>query len=79
MPKLPKLKVIWHPKNLKEEITCDFEESKDMVFNHGLDVLVFVEGQMITSYERLVELAAQGQFKNHNFLTVVLLSAVAGG
>jgi hypothetical protein len=51
MAKLPKLKVTWYSRNPEDETICSFEEAKDLVFGHGLDVLVFIEGQMINSYE----------------------------
>ena len=79
MSELPKLRISWHPRNPNEETTCGFENAKDIVFGHGLDVLIFVEGQLITSYEGLLELAGQDRFRNRDTLKVMLVSVVAGG
>lgn len=79
MSELPKLRITWYPRNPNEETTCGFEEARDAVFGHGLDVLVFAEGQLITSYEGLLELAGQDRFRNRETLKVVLVSVVAGG
>ena len=79
MSELPKLKVNWYSSNPEDETTCNFEEAKDLVFSHGLDVLVFVEGQMVNSYEDLSRFVAQNHFQNKETLHVVLVSVVAGG
>lgn len=75
----PKLKVIWYSSNPDDGNMCNFEEAKDVVFSHGLDTLVFVEGRMVTSYEELTQLASQDCFKDKKTLKVVLVSVVAGG
>jgi hypothetical protein len=79
MAKLPKLKVTWYSRNPEDETICGFEEANDLVFSHGLDVLVFVEGQMVSSYEGLLRLATEDRFKNKDILKVTLVSVVAGG
>jgi hypothetical protein len=79
MSELPKLKVTWYSRNPEGELTCNFEEAKDIVFGHGLDVLVFIEGRMVNSYEDLSRLVAQNHFQNKETLHVVLVSVVAGG
>jgi len=79
MSELPKLRITWYSRNPNEETTCDFEEAKEVVFGHGLDILVFVEGQMVTSYDGLLQLMAQDRFKNKKALKVQLVSVVAGG
>ena len=81
MPRSPRLKVKWWSLDSREEeTTCDFEQAKDIVFGHGLDVLVFVEGQMIASYEELAQLAAQDKCKDKEALEVILVAtAIPGG
>ena len=71
MPKLPKLKVKTFPGYSSEEVR-DFEQAKDLPF---LDVLIFVEGQRINSYEEFVQLAAQDSYTDKEFLEVMVLSA----
>ena len=74
MSKLPKLKIKWWSAGHEEEETnCDFEQAKDTIFSHGLEVLIFVEHRMITSYEELVQLASEEQYKDKEFLEVVLV------
>lgn len=77
MPKLPKLRVKTFPGGSSEE-THDFEQAKDLPF---LDVLIFVEGQRINSYEELIQLAAQDSYRDKESLEVMVLSAglVDGG
>lgn len=76
MPKLPKLRVKTFPSSNEE--TRDFEQAKDLPF---LDVLIFVEGQRINSYQELVQLVAQDPYKDRESLEVMVLSAglVDGG
>ena len=70
MPKLPKLKVkrTWNP----VEETHDLEQARNLLFNRGTDMLVIVEGQMVNSYEELVQLAAQDAYKDKESLEVVM-------
>ncbi len=70
MPKLPKLKVrrSWNP----VEETHDLEQARNLLFNRGTDMLVIVEGQMVNSYEELVQLAAQDAYKDKESLEVVM-------
>jgi hypothetical protein len=75
----PKLKVKWYSKNQNDETICSLGEAKHVVFGHGLDVLVFVEGKMVSSYEELLLLTAQDPFKKKKTLKTVLVSVVAGG
>jgi len=70
MPKLPKLKVrrTWNP----VEETHDLEKARNLLFNRGTDMLVIVEGQMVSSYEELVQLATQDAYKDKESLEVVM-------
>jgi len=49
-------------------------------FSYGDDVLVMVEGHLVRSYEELVQLASQDEYRDREFLEVeLLLTAVGGG
>ena len=62
MVDLPKLKIkrSWDP---TEEIR-DLKQAKYSLFAHGPDMLILVEGQCIGSYEELVHLASQEDYKD---------------
>ncbi len=81
MSKLPRLKVKWLSAGYEEEeITCDFEQAEEIVFGHGLDVLIFVEHQMIASYEELLQMADREQWQGKEALEVILVAtAIPGG
>jgi len=77
---LPKLKVRWWSLGCaEEETTCDFEQAKDVVFGKSPATLIFVEGEMVNSYEELTRVAAQHQHKDKEMLNVTLLVAEIGG
>ena len=49
-------------------------------FSDGGDVLVMVEGNLVRSYEELVQLASQDEYRDRELLEVELLPmAVVGG
>ena len=80
MSNLPKLKVKWWSLgNPEEETTCDFEQAKDIVFGNRMWTLALAEGEMISSYEELVKLAAQDKHKDKEVINVTLLVPVIGG
>ena len=66
---LPKLKVRRVPEYPGGEV-LDLEQAKGLPF---LDVLIFAEGNKINSYEELVQLAAQDNYKDREFIEVVVL------
>ncbi len=70
MSESPKLKVkrSWNP----VEETHDLEQARHLLFSRGSDMLVIVEGQMVNSYEELVQLAAQAPYKDKESLEVVM-------
>jgi len=80
MSKLPKLKVKMPSGN--EEIH-EFEESKSSFPNWAIQgILVLIEGQerqVVKSYEELVNMVAQNQYKDREFLEMVLLPFIDGG
>jgi len=66
---LPKLKVRRIPEYPGGEV-LDLEQAKGLPF---LDGLIFAEGNKINSYEELVQLAAQDNYKDREFIEVVVL------
>ena len=80
MSDLPKLKVTrWSLGCQEEETTYDFEQAKDLVLANGAWSLAFAEGEVINSYEELVQLAARDQYKDREVLNLTLLVPGVGG
>ena len=85
MSKVPKLRIKkhfggWPP----EERVCDLEQARDILLpywpsEHWAGALVGVEGQLIHSYEELVQLATQDNYKDREFLEVGLYTQAGGG
>ena len=78
MPKLPKLK-IKRPCGYPAEEIRVFEQAKYFLFNYGSNTLIVVEGQVINSYQELIQLATQDRYKSNEFLEVILASVIGGG
>ena len=78
MSELPKLRLAWFNACPGDEITCDLGQAKYLVFGYVPSVLVFVEGQPINSYEKLVQLTAQKEYKDMEALRVVLVEDLIG-
>ncbi|MFC2013346.1 hypothetical protein ACFLU8_00395 [Chloroflexota bacterium] len=75
---MPKLKII-STLRYNDEI-CDLEQAKDILFrSSGILTHVVVEGQLIQSYEDLVQLISQEQYKDREFLEVRELPIMPGG
>ena len=55
----------------------DFDQAKHLPFGHGM--IIMVEGQVIRSYEALVQLAGLESHKDKEFLEVKLLPLLGGG
>ncbi len=70
MSRLPKLRVKTFPG--AEEELCSFEQGKDLPF---LDVLIFIEGKRVSSYEELVQVADEDTYRDRESLEVMVLSA----
>lgn len=70
MSELPKLKVkrTWNP----VEETHELEQARHLLFSRGADILVIVEGHMVSSYEELVQLVTQAPYKDKESLEVVM-------
>ncbi len=78
MSKLPRLKVQSPFGSENEGDICDLEQAKNR-FDYGPETVVLVDGQVVNSYEELVQIAAQERYKDKEFLEVVLLPLIAGG
>lgn len=80
MPELPKLRVKWWSLGSPDvETTCNLEQAKEIVFGNRPAVLVFLEGEMVNSYEELVQLATQERNKGKEVLNVALVVMEIGG
>jgi len=76
MSQLPKLKIKLPLGSLSEDV-CELEQAKYRLnFDDGV---LLVEGQTVHSYDELVQLANQDNYKNKEFLEVVLLQVIEGG
>jgi len=78
MAKLPKLKIkrpIWYGYPVEE--IHDFEQAQYFLFSTF--TFVVVEGQVVNSYEELVQLAAQDSYKDKEFIEVDLRYDMIGG
>ncbi len=77
MSRFPKLKVTHWVDTQPSQEMIDFEQAPYFLFNY--DAIVVVEGEVIYSYEDLVQLASQDRFKDRDFLEVQLETVLAGG
>ena len=78
MSRLPKLKIT-SSLRYSEEI-YDLEQAKDILFrSSGIPMQFFIEGELIQSYDDLIQLIAQDQYKDKEFLEVKELPIMPGG
>lgn len=77
MTKLPKLKVQGFRSDVSEEIR-DFEQAKLFPFSHH-DLVVVVEGEVVNSYEDIVQIVAQERYKDKEYLEVAFVPMIEGG
>ena len=77
MSKLPKLKVKSSPWFADEEVR-DIEETKHLIFSF-VGALLWIDGQVVKSYEELIQLAAQECYQDKEFLETVVLLPLGGG
>jgi len=75
MSRLPKLKIKIIPGNPEGEVR-ELEQAKDLPFP---DFPIFAEGQRINSYEELVQIATQDNYKDKEFLEVVMTPVLPAG
>ena len=77
MSGFPKLRVThWIDGQPSQEI-LDFEQAPYFLFHY--DMIVAVEGEVIHSYEDLLELASQDRHRDKDFLLVELETVIGGG
>ncbi len=76
MAKLPKFKVKGLGWNMREEIR-DLEQARHFPFRHG--VIIMVEGEVVRSYDDIVQLLKQERYKDREFLEVMFLPVLGGG
>ena len=77
MSRLPKLKVThWMDGQASQEM-IDFEQAPHLLFNY--DVVVAVEGEIIRSYDELVQMASEDRFRDRDFLEVHMETMISGG
>jgi hypothetical protein len=75
---LPKLRIRL-PSDHEAQDVCGVEEARYR-FNWGRDpFLVVVEGQVVRSFEELLDLASQDRFTVKEFLEVEIQPLLAGG
>jgi len=75
---LPKLRIRL-PSDHEAQDVYSVEEARYR-FNWGRDpFLVVVEGQVVRSFEELLDLASQDRFKDREFLEVEIQPLLAGG
>jgi len=77
MYEFPKLKVTHLIDGQRSEEMIDFEQAPHFLFNY--DVIVAVEGEVIRTYEELVQLASRDRFRDRDFLEVQMETVIAGG
>jgi len=77
MSEFPKLKVTHLIDGQRSEEIFDFEQAPHFLFNY--DVIVAVEGEVVRTYEELVQLATRDNFKDRDFLEVQMETVIAGG
>ena len=77
MSSLPKLRVVNPYWDVSEEVR-DFEQGKYLPFS-AASFAVVVEGQVISSYEELLKLAAEEPYKDKDLLEVKLTEIISGG
>ncbi len=77
MSKLPKLKIKLLFGDTGEDI-YELEQAKYR-FTYGQEGMVVVEGQVVNSYEELVQLASRDDYKDKEFLEVELLPTLPVG
>jgi hypothetical protein len=79
MSDLPKLKVKWFVEPFRET-TINFEEAKySLPFGPPYNLQIVLDGQLIYSYDELLQLATAAQNKDKQVLEIVVLSPVGGG
>ena len=77
MSEFPKLKVTHMIDGHPSLEILEFEQAPDFLFKY--DVIVAVEGEVIKSFEELIQLASQDRYKDREYLEVQMETIIAGG
>jgi hypothetical protein len=77
MASLPKLKVIKSAWSDQAEEISAFEQAKNFPYHEEL--VIVAEGKQINSYDDLLKLAQQEQYRNKEYLEVIFLPMIVGG
>jgi hypothetical protein len=77
MANLPKLKIIKSACLDEPDTIQVFEQARSFPFHEEL--LIVAEGKQINSYDELLKLAQQEQFRNREYLEVIFLPMIVGG
>ena len=78
MHKLPKLRVQSFFEFDNKADIYDLEQAKDRI-DYESESIILLEGQAVNSHEELVQLATKEQYKDKEFLEVVVLPYIVGG
>mgnify|MGYP001046545130 CR=1 FL=1 len=78
MSGLPKLKIKL-PFAREEAAVCDLEQAEHYLNWGNETYLIAIDGQVINSYEELIQLATRDCYKDREFLEVWLLPLIEGG
>ena len=77
MSRFPKLRVTHSIDGQLSQELLDFEQAPHFLFHY--DVIVAVEGEVIKSYEELIEIASRDRYRDREVLDVQLETVIAGG
>ena len=77
MSKFPRLRITHSIDGQLSREIIDFEQAPHFLFHY--DVIVAVEGEVIKSYDELIELASRDCFREREFLDVQIETVIAGG
>ena len=76
MSKLPKLRIQAPFENIND--LYNLEQAKSRI-DYGAGTIVTVEGQVVSSHEGLVQMASRKQYRDREFLEVMIVPLIGGG
>jgi hypothetical protein len=76
---LPKLRVDWSNYGRREEEVFDLEQAEERIFAYARGIAVAIEGELITSYEDLLEVVREERFRNRPEIKVKPFPAMLAG
>ena len=77
MSRLPKLKIQSPFENNNNDL-YDLEQAKNRI-DYGAGTIVTVEEQVVSSHEGLAQLASMEQYRDKEFLEVMVVPLISGG